>query len=442
MAKSKPKVLTWTDRQLTLKSPKKKPDDFQRDRARIIHSSGFRRLQGKTQTLGITEGDFHRTRLTHSLEVAQVGMGIVDYLNQHTKHAANSHLPSEALMTAISLAHDLGHPAFGHAGEQALDFAMRDFGGFEGNGQTLRQVARKESHTEGHGLNLTRRVLLGLLKYPAVYGSVCATRRSTTDSAMPEGWKPPKCYMQSEANLVDWILEPLGTERAKFCSLKNPPTKTKHGKTNFKSLDCSIMELADDIAYGVHDFEDGLALGLIRAEHFDLLASESGGYPRFISARWRNLVLGTNEVDRKQAIGRMVHIFITACEFKEFKQFTDPLIRFNIIMSKDARNAVTFLQELVKRHVIRLHAARTLEWRGQYMISRLFEAIESSPNTLLRSQDLHFYHLAKKDKDKSRRLPRAKRIICDYIAGMTDIYAARIYERLFIPRLGSVFERL
>ena len=148
-------------------------EDYARDRARIIHSAFFRRLQGKTQVLGLGESDFYRTRLTHSLEVAQIAGGIVEDLQekyQHTDYA--KFIPSQNLIETIGLAHDIGHAPFGHGGEVALNYVMRDDGGFEGNAQTMRICTQLGEYSEEDGLNLTRRTLLGLIKYPATYSQV------------------------------------------------------------------------------------------------------------------------------------------------------------------------------------------------------------------------------------------------------------------------------
>ena len=165
-------------------SPEKRSQDhrtpFDRDLARLIHSAAFRRLQGKTQVLGIGEGDFHRTRLTHSMEVAQIGRGIVKNLKHRIRIGnqldALKYLPESDLISCICLAHDLGHPPFGHGGETALNYCMRKAGGFEGNAQTLRTLSKLEAHTDNYGLNLTRRSLLGVLKYPAKYSRFVALR--------------------------------------------------------------------------------------------------------------------------------------------------------------------------------------------------------------------------------------------------------------------------
>ncbi|MEY8213805.1 MAG: dNTP triphosphohydrolase, partial [Colwellia sp.] len=159
----------WLERRLQ-KVPQRQQDHrdpFRRDRARILHSAAFRRLQSKTQVMGSGQGDFYRTRLTHSLEASQIGSGITAQLRyKHPQKCQVLFPQSDSLIEAICLAHDIGHPPFGHGGEIALHYMMREHGGFEGNGQTFRIVARLEPFSEHHGMNLTRRTLLGLMKYP------------------------------------------------------------------------------------------------------------------------------------------------------------------------------------------------------------------------------------------------------------------------------------
>jgi dGTPase len=162
------------------------------DYARVVHSASFRRLQGKTQILNLGDSDFYRNRLTHSLEVAQIASGIVSQFEKNfPAHAAIPHLPNANQIQAIGLTHDLGHPPFGHGGEVALNYCMRDAGGFEGNGQTLRILARLEKFSKDAGSNLTRRSLQfptpartirpcapGLIRTPPPSGSSTAPLQS------------------------------------------------------------------------------------------------------------------------------------------------------------------------------------------------------------------------------------------------------------------------
>lgn len=178
-------------------------DEADIDYSRVIHSASFRRLQGKTQILNLGDSDFYRTRLTHSLEVAQIAGGIArQFRKDFPDHPAIPHLPEHSILQAIGNTHDLGHPPFGHGGEVALNYCMREAGGFEGNGQTLRILSRLEQFSAGAGANLMRRTLLGVLKYPVpysqAYNPACPPRlngKTTAISIIDRAVsKPPKCY--------------------------------------------------------------------------------------------------------------------------------------------------------------------------------------------------------------------------------------------------------
>ncbi len=423
---------------------------FVRDRARLIHSASFRRLQAKTQVLGIGVGDFHRTRLTHSLEVAQVARGIVFFLNQDHKHKSPSKentfdgeffdwLPGANLIEVIALAHDLGHPPFGHGGEIALNSATSGYGGFEGNGQTLRILSKLEAHTEENGLNLTRRTLLGILKYPVSYESVARTSPAINSNSYIKikDWKPPKCHMASENDVVDWILSPFENEdRRLVTSLKTKPAETTHGKSQYHGLDTSIMELADDIAYGVHDLEDAITLGFVQSSHLsNLIIDEEWGkkYKIYLDTLIEELTRSSSS--RKRAIGSLVNACIASTELMTIQKFKHPLLKYNVRFSRPAEALVEQLKKLVVNHVIKIPQVQTLEFRGQQLIIEMFNAFESDPERLLINSFKDQYIMAPNINEK-------KRVICDYIAGMTDEYATRIYERLFMPRHGQVFDRL
>ena len=243
-------------------------DPYERDRTRLIHSEAFRRLQRKTQIFGTQEGDFHRTRLTHSLEVDSIARSLVH--NLRSQLLKNSELlpflPTDDLITAIALSHDIGHAPFGHGGESALNYMMREQGGFESNGQTLRLLTKLEISYNPFGLDLTRRTLLGILKYPKAYSQLSHFVSSSGHHGLVKinDWAPPKCYLDEEQPEIDWILEPLhAADKKLFQSEKN-------GKTLYHSLDCSIMNIADDIAYGVHDLEDAIYLKLMVREKMDI----------------------------------------------------------------------------------------------------------------------------------------------------------------------------
>ena len=421
-----------------------RPDDprnpYERDRGRILHSAGFRRLQAKTQVLGVGEGDFHRTRLTHSMEVAQIARGLVLRLQRRQTDAP---LPSMELIEAVCFGHDIGHPPYGHSGETALNYVMRDHGGFEGNGQSLRQLTRLEAGYPPHGLNLTRRALLGVLKYPVPYSRVRRTELADAadrpSEVQRDDWKPPKCYLDSEADVVDWILAPLnGADRGRFEEVTEPTAK-ENGEPKHKSLDCSIMEVADDVAYGVHDFEDGVALGLIPKSAFDDLRSsldeawaQSVGLRSFDDLRDR---LYDGSASRKERIGALVNALVASTELYRKSYFSTPLLDWNARLTEPARKFLDALDSTKFDHVVKAQSTQLLEYRGRILIMEVFEALCSDPLRLLKPDFRDEFGRAADDDGRSR-------VVCDYVAGMTDEYATRIYERLFVPRQGTVFERL
>ncbi len=432
--------------------PEDAREDGDIDYARVIHSASFRRLQGKTQILNLGDSDFYRTRLTHSLEVAQIAGGVAKQLaKSFPNHEAIRHLPDRGLIHAVGCTHDMGHAPFGHGGEVALNYCMRKAGGFEGNGQTLRILSRLETFSAGAGANLTRRSLLGVLKYPVAYSAV---RNPAIEPAMLVGpsaikvldlnkCKPPKCYLDSEQDVVDWILEPLSdADRERFQEFVEEPGK--HAKAAHKSLDCSIMDVADDIAYGVHDLEDAIALGLVSKEAFAAaLQDKCPSFLDALKAKYPNesandvfsaVVDGLfgNSGTRKHFISRLVFHFITAVEFVELPEFNEPLLRFRARLATRQRGFLDALQKFVATEVIKSPAVQHLEFKGQAMVVAVFEAMQCDPRRLL-PRDA-FARLEAADKD-----PRA---ICDFVAGMTDTYLLRTFERLFSPRMGSVFDKL
>jgi len=419
-------------------------EEYERDRARVIHSSAFRRLQAKTQILGVLEGDFHRTRLTHSMEVAQIGRGLV--LNLQKKFPElNDLLPRLEQIETTGLAHDLGHPPFGHGGETALNCAMADYGGFEGNGQTLRILTLLESHSPENGLDLTRRTLLGVLKYPVPYANLCKTSPpDATDKSVnlnfQQTWKPPKCFLDTEQEVFNWILAPLSnTDQVHFCEYTRPTTQS-HGRSLHKALDTSLMNLADDIAYGVHDFEDGIVLRLLTREHWQEVAQK-------LDPKWaeKNNLLQIETMlftrtdnsgySRRQAVGALVHALISSAELKLNDEFEEPLLGWNVILPEEPQRFLKALKETVSRHVIQLNTVQAATFKGRKIVLSLFDALSAEPEMLLPSSFQLLWKEAKSDLQQ-------KRIICDFIAGMTDQYANRFYERLFLPGHGSVFDRI
>lgn len=438
----------WTERKRNSdeKYPRKRfnsdtaDSQFQRDRARVIHSSAFRRLQSKTQILGIGENDFYRTRLTHSLEVAQIGSGISEYLSE--KYSKNPEytlwLPSLSLIEAIGLSHDLGHPPFGHGGEVALNFSMLKYGGFEGNGQTLRIVTKLSEYSPEHGMDLTRRTLLGLIKYPVPYSQSQNYKPINTpiSSINLDNWHPPKCILDDEIDELDWILHEIPKrDKELFKSLIY--LEGSHAETKFKSFDTSIMELADDISYGVHDFEDGIALRLITENMWScdvvekIMKYSSNDIVKNIDFFTENLFSDSSK-KRKHAISKLIGHFISSVSIAENTDFETPLFRYQAVLPDDSKAILKILKKFVMKRVIKTPEVQVLEYKGQQIVLKLFEVLKENPRRLLPSSTLQQYEIAE----------NKERVLCDYIAGMTDNYATKLYHKLFTPSIGSIFDRL
>ncbi len=350
---------------------------FQRDRDRIIHSIAFRRLRHKTQVFIAPDGDHYRVRLTHSLEVAQIGRVIARALGL-----------DEDLTEALCLAHDIGHPPFGHAGEDALEEAMAEHGGFDHNANTLRVLMRLESPYPRHeGLNLTWELLEGLAKHN---GPVYAPT---------------------------WALAELD---AAF-----PLQLAQHA-----SLEAQVAAISDDIAYDNHDIDDGLRAGFLDLDTLLTLPSLAAQW-RGIEARFpgapRDRLL--RELVRGQ-IGRMVNDVIeeTRCRIAESGVQTAAdarsagrtLAGFSPAMAAEERVLKAFMYETLYLHPEQVETAN----RARAVIARLFAAYRSTPESL---PDSWRESLPTSEPARSRH-------IADFIAGMTDKYAMDCYAKLFGER--------
>lgn len=340
--------------------------EFQRDRDRIIHSGAFRRLEYKTQVFVNHEGDLFRTRLTHSIEVSQIARSIARRLKLN-----------EDLAEAISLAHDLGHTPFGHAGQDALNECMREFGGFEHNLQSLRVVdTLEERYAAFDGLNLTFETRSGILKH---------------------------CSKENAAHL--------GELGERFIKNTRP------------SLEAQIADLADEIAYNNHDVDDGLRSGLITLEQLEdvpLMAS----HLRKIKSEHQDLPERrvVHETIRRM-INTLVGDVITNSEMNIRSQKIETLsdvydaprmLAFSAEMAEQQKAMKAFLRNNLYRHyrVLRMSS------KAKRVINDLF-AVFMDDTRLLPPQ---FQAYAEKDK------PRA---VADYVAGMTDRYAVREHRRIF-----------
>ncbi|MDX2345910.1 MAG: anti-phage deoxyguanosine triphosphatase [Legionella sp.] len=441
----------WTERRSGKNHQRGEQDKrgpYERDRTRVIHCPAFRRLQRKTQILGTDEGDFHRTRLTHSLEVSSIGCSLLRRLAIDPANQIHIDLlPNEDLISTICLLHDIGHPPFGHGGEVALNYMMRLHGGFEGNGQTLRLLTKLENSYGAFGLDLTRRALLGILKYPVDRARVVALEMPSVhestrqhESICINDWLPPKAYFETEMPEVTWLMQVLpDSEKTLFQSLLTAPEASQHGTSKYHSLDCSIMNIADDIAYGVHDLEDAIQLRLIERAALD--TADFRALLAKTTLAKRPLPLLDALFDdamfvRKQAIGEMVNYFVTSTEIQIIDEaFETGLLKYNVKLLPEAKVLLDALVACIYKHVIDSQEARTFEYGGQTVVLRLFDAISSNPMGLLNIKNRILFEEAADEAS-------ARRVICDVIANMTDEYAYRMHERLFGFNTRTIFERL
>ncbi len=348
---------------------------FERDRDRIVHSTAFRRLVYKTQVFVNHEGDLFRTRLTHSLEVAQLGRSIARALGL-----------SEDLVEAIALAHDLGHTPFGHAGQDALNDCMREHGGFEHNLQSLRVVDRLEQRYPGFdGLNLCLETRQGILKH-------CTPRvAAALERAEPGG----------VAHRFTARLQP--------------------------SLEAQVTNLADEIAYNAHDIDDGVRSGLVAASQLDAVPlyarhrdAALRAHPQ-LEAAPRRLLL---EALRRTLSGQVSDLIdetrrrLQACAPRDADDVAaaPPLVAFSAAMRDDTAQAKRFLFGALYRHP---QVMRTTQ-RAHHVVQQLFAAYAAAPGEMPAEQ-------AGAVADAPHRAPR---MVADYIAGMTDRFAGREYRRL------------
>ncbi|MDO4698604.1 MAG: anti-phage deoxyguanosine triphosphatase [Pasteurellaceae bacterium] len=435
----------WTERFL---ADKKREGDhrspFQRDRGRILHSEAFRCLQAKTQIHAVGEDDFYRTRLTHSLEVAQIGNSLRAKLASDNKALQGdlfveksaklsdytALLPSRSLIESLCFAHDLGHPPFGHGGEMALNYKMQGFGGFEGNAQSFRIMTQLEPYTEKAGMNLTRRTLLGVIKYPTFLDQTLPTSPKPIPNDRfinLHDLKTNKGLFRDDQVFFDWVLEPLSAkDKQLFCTVVPSENPQLPHKTRYKSLDCSIMELADDIAYGVHDLEDAIVGGMVtpqtwqNAEH--ALQQCESPWLRTMLPIINAKLFSPHRYERKDVIGALVNYFATNVQWQEVGEFDEPLLRFNATLPADVRAVLDVLKTFVYDYVICDVKTQRVEYKGQRILMDLFDMLSCDPARLLPKGVAARW----KATDTAKR----PRVICDYLASMSDGQAFKLYQSL------------
>ncbi len=342
---------------------------YERDRDRIIHCAAFRRLEYKTQVFVNHEGDYYRTRLTHSLEVAQIGRGIARRLSLN-----------EDLVEALALAHDLGHTPFGHTGESLLDRLMQPYGGFEHNRQSLRIVELLEERYPGfNGLNLTWEAREGIIKH-------------SSDYDIPDG---------------------SGFEEYR------PDLRA--------TLEAQIIDLADEIAYNNHDIDDGLKAGYLKPEALMGVDLWSETYVR-VKQKYPML---DEERQVLQTISHLIgHLIFDLVEQTRMNLSAGGISTLEAVRTHDG-NLVMFSRATAERNR-ELKAFLYKNLYSHYKVERMRIKAERFLTILFENYLQHPTLLPGSYQDKYEEYGR-ERVICDYIAGMTDRYALDEYKRLFEP---------
>jgi dGTPase len=358
--------------------------EFQRDRDRIIHSTGFRRLQGKTQVFLPDEGDHYRTRLTHTIEVSQIARALARALRL-----------DEDLAEALALAHDLGHPPFGHAGERALDLAMGGHGGFDHNAQSLRVVTLLERrYPRFDGLNLTWEALEGLVKHNGPLTDRSGMARSGNDL--------PFAIADCDRLFDLWLW-------------------------SYPSLEAQAAAIADDIAYDAHDIDDGLRAGLLDLDGLatvELVARILGEidrhYPKLVPERRayelvRRLITAMIEDVITESLARLESLSPASAD--DVRNASAAIVGLSEAMTEADREIKKYLTDHVYRH----RRVMDVMDRAETVVERLFQRYWQDPSALPPD-----WRLAADagDDDRARR-------IADFLAGMTDRYALAEYQRLF-----------
>ena len=352
--------------------------EYQRDRDRIVHSTAFRRLVYKTQVFVNHEGDLYRTRLTHSLEVAQIARTIARALKLN-----------EVLSEAICLAHDLGHTPFGHAGQDALNECMTDFGGFEHNLQSLRVVDVLEEHyAEFDGLNLSFECREGILKH---------------------------CSLNNALQL--------GDVGERFIKRQQP------------GLEAQLANFADEIAYNNHDVEDGIRAGLITVEEL-LAVPLFRQYHAEVLAKYPALGPGRRQV--YEVLRRMINHLVTdlidssaaRLEASGVRSIADVRAHPGALIgfSESTRELNHALKTFLREHVYKHYKVRRMTSKARRVIRELFDAFFNDPSLMPDE------HEAAGSRLESSQGPAGRaRAVADYIAGMTDRYAILEHRRMFDP---------
>ena len=393
---------------------------FQIDRDRIIHAHAFRKLQSKTQVFLSGEYDFYRTRLTHSMEVAQIGRSICQFLRSVKGPLGDDFYIDADLVESVCLAHDLGHPPFGHSGERTLQELMGRWGGFEGNAQTLHILMETmyQSRAGVRGMQPTRALLDGVLKYKTLFGQFKA---------------PPRNHF-----LYDTQRQAIGFV---FGGARPPAALAPGDRLNcFKSVECQIMDWADDAAYSLNDIVDGVKAGFLTIDRIEAWADGKVGDA--MGVRLLDELLDGIRGDRLEGIfSDRIGEFITACRLKERANFMSRRTnryRYELVVDPGAVRQALFYKEMANDIIFESPQLQQMEHKARKVMFALWDScwsnyVQPGPRVIriLPPAAGKLVDAAKGRRAKARQ-------ICDWLAGLTDGMIVRTYRRLFDPEYGSI----
>lgn len=414
--------------------PGKRPENdhrspFQIDRDRVLFSSAFRQLQSKTQVFQSGEYDFYRTRLTHTIEVARIARSIAEFLNQRSDRLRPDFRLDPDLVEAVGLAHDLGHPPFGHIGERKLNELMRASGGFEGNAQTLRILTRLiySRPERPSGMKPTRAFLDGILKYKSLHRE-CTGTGSDGRSRFPDN----HFLYDDQEELRAFILKGMEPEKV---------TPEELGKV--RSIECAIMDWADDTAYSLHDIVDGIQARFITPDSLrawsDLQTDLTSYQLQTLDELVEEIRGGGYEPRTSLWIGQ----FIQACDIEPADS---PLAsvsnrhRFRLVVDPRVREVCDLHKRIAIDLIFKSAPLQQIEYKSGRLLRRLFDAyekhhLEEGPSRLhILPEPVCRWIALEKDPAIRRRL------LCDHLASLTDGQAIRAYKRLFEPEFGALMD--
>ena len=399
---------------------------FQVDRDRVLHTPTFRRLQNKTQVFWSGEYDFYRTRLTHSLEVAQIGKSICYWLKTRPGGPLDEFFFIDPdLMEAVCLSHDLGHPPFGHAGERTLNHLLREQGGFEGNAQTLRLLTERIFSAKRTGMDPTRAFLDGVLKYKSLWAEL--------KSAV--GVPPAHHFLYDEQR--DHLQWAMGGHA--FPAALSPGTL----RDKLKSIECQVMDWADDTAYSLNDLSDSVRAGFLNIEKIEAWA-ERRGEPTSEGTSLGDLMRAVRQRRVDPFVGKRIGRYVQATALQPAVNFLSGLTHrygFCLVVDEAVRAESALFKRLAYEVVFLSPQLKQLEHKGSRMLRQLWEVLGQRyiAQGTIDGQD--FQLLPADTAAEITAAPDAAsraRLVCDFLAGMTDDYAARTYKRLFTPDFGSI----